>query len=351
MNKMTLIAAWLWFVAAMIFVMVIIGGLTRLTESGLSMVDWRPVTGWLPPLGSAEWQATFAAYRTSPEYQEINAGMSLSEFKGIFWLEYIHRLWGRLIGLVFIVPFAFFLVRGWVSWRLAGRLTLMLILGGSQGVLGWYMVQSGLSNEPWVSPYRLVAHLGLALAVFVLVIWTALDLAEGARRPKIGMPMASLIWIFLTVLSGGAVAGMNAGLTYNTFPMMDGAIIPSQIWDSPTFFANLFEDVRTVQFNHRAMATCAVILVLLTWIWRMRSRGRVPYWGHCAAGLVCLQYALGIATLLSVVAIPIASSHQAFGTLLLAALVGWAHYDGRNRAYASEKGQELDGMSGNPVAG
>ena len=351
MSRFNSIAVWLWSISVMIFVMVVIGGLTRLTESGLSMVDWRPITGWLPPLGQEAWMATFEAYKSSPEYQAFNAGMSLSEFKGIFWLEYVHRLWGRLIGLVFVLPFLYFVVRGLISGRLAARLVLILILGASQGVLGWYMVQSGLADEPWVSPYRLVAHFGLALAVYILVIWTALDLASGPTKPIVSMPTILLIFGFIVMLSGGTVAGNDAGLTYNTFPRMDGHFIPPQIWDSSVFLENVFEDVRTVQFNHRILATIVALGILLTWA-RHRVAGHIIRgWGNGAAVLVCIQYALGIGTLLSVVAIPLASAHQAVGTLLIGVLAGWAHANSVKTTRAGKKDQELDRKDGKPVAG
>lgn len=331
MRRMNVVAMWLWTVIAAVFAIVVIGGLTRLTESGLSMVDWHPVTGWLPPLDQAAWQAAFDAYRGSPEYREINAGMSLDDFKGIFWLEYIHRLWGRLIGVVFAVPFFIFAVRGVLGWRLGGRLGVILVLGGLQGVLGWYMVQSGLAAEPWVSPYRLTAHFGLAMAVLALLVWTALDVAAAADGPLVpapGVVLGVCALVFVTLLSGAAVAGNDAGLTYNTFPFMDGALLPAGLWSEPGFFANVFEDIQSVQFNHRALATFTAISVLAAYVLRRRSGPRTR-WANAAAGLVIVQYGLGIATLLSVVAIPIASAHQAVGTALLIALVGWAHADAR----------------------
>ena len=351
MKRMNPIAIWLWITAAMIFVMVVIGGLTRLTESGLSIVDWRPVTGWFPPLSQEAWMTTFDAYKTSPEYQEINAGMVLSEFKQIFWLEYIHRLWGRLIGLVFVIPALYFIVRGAVSGWMGIRLALILLLGASQGVLGWYMVQSGLADQPWVSPYRLVAHFGLALAVYSLVIWTALEMGSGPIRPVLTMTTFLLFFGFIVVLSGAAVAGTDAGLTYNTFPMMDGYLVPPQIWDSPVLLENVFEDIRTVQFNHRLLATLVAISVLLTWIGRRMTGQLVGKWGNSAVFLTFVQYGLGIATLLSVVAIPLASAHQAVGTLLITVLVGWAHADSVNIASTGKNGQDLGRMDGKPVAG
>jgi cytochrome c oxidase assembly protein subunit 15 len=348
MSNSTLVTRWLWTVAGAVFLMVVIGGLTRLTESGLSMVNWRPVTGWLPPLDEAAWRAVFDAYRDSPEYREINAGMSLDDFKGIFWLEYIHRLWGRLIGVLFALPLIVFAARGMIGLRLGGRLAAIFVLGGLQGVLGWYMVQSGLADQPWVSPYRLTAHFGLAMAVLALIVWTALDTDAGPRAPRPTAVSAVALLAFATLLSGASVAGNDAGLTYNTFPLMDGALVPAGVWSEAALTANLFDDIQTVQFNHRVLATLTAVCVLGVYIARRRA-GPMPRWGHAAAAAVVVQYVLGIATLLSVVAIPVASAHQAVGTLLLVALVGWSHAEGRSRAVSGfSAGARTDG---NPVAG
>lgn len=328
------VVIWLWVIAAMIFAMVILGGLTRLTGSGLSMVDWRPLTGWLPPVNHAEWGAAFDAYKKTPEYREINTDMTLMGFKGIFWLEYLHRFFGRIIGLVFSVPLVVFALRGALSRGLGLRLAVMLVLGAAQGGLGWWMVQSGLVDEPWVSPYRLTAHLGLALALFVFVIWTIADLSDRPSRPVFGAPALLALMAFLTLLSGGAVAGIDAGVVYNTFPLMDGAFIPSQIWDQTPVAANLFEDHRTVQFNHRAAATLTALGVVGLWLWRQSGGEAVPGSAHFSAVLILAQYGLGVATLLSGAALPFASAHQALGTLVFAALALWAHAEGDKRSPA-----------------
>ncbi len=222
------IGIWLLSLCTMVFVMVVLGGVTRLTHSGLSMVNWKPVTGWLPPMGEAEWQAVFQSYRQFPEYKELNEAMTLSGFKGIFWLEFFHRLWGRLIGVVFLVPLLVFLFKGWVSRKLVPRLVVMFILGGLQGVLGWYMVKSGLIGRPDVSQYRLAAHLGAALIIYGYMFWVALALLSpkpAATSAPAGMGAGAfavllVVWVFVTIISGGFVAGLDAGFAYNTFPLM-----------------------------------------------------------------------------------------------------------------------------------
>ena len=321
---------WLLAVAAMVFVMVVIGALTRLTESGLSMVSWRPVTGWLPPLSEAEWQATFDAYRQYPEYLKVNAGMTLHEFKEIFWLEFIHRVWGRLIGLAFFIPFLVFLVRGMVAKPLLPRLIGLLFLGGAQGFMGWYMVQSGLIDRPDVSQYRLTAHLCLAFAIYLALIWTALDVLR-PRAPGLGKASRRLLLllglVFLTAMSGGFVAGLDAGMTYNTFPLMDGDLIPEGYLVYDPAWKSLFEDITTVQFNHRLLATLTGVAVIAGAVMLMRQttdpiarRGLIV-----SKLLVITQYLLGIATLLSVVAISLATLHQATALLLMTALLFSAH--------------------------
>ena len=227
-----MIGLWLIAICTMVFAMVVLGGFTRLTESGLSMTGWRPVTGWLPPLSVEQWQSHFDAYRNSPEYLKINAGMSLDEYKGIFWLEYLHRLWGRMIGIAFAVPFAFFLIKGWLNRRLVLRLSFLLLLGGLQGAIGWWMVKSGLVDRPDVSQYRLATHLLMAFLIIGVALWTALDLLSDHVNvvPSFVRGYASLIVavVFVTVFSGALVAGLNAGMIYNTFPLMQGAVFPPE---------------------------------------------------------------------------------------------------------------------------
>ncbi|MGB0670969.1 MAG: COX15/CtaA family protein [Rhodospirillales bacterium] len=324
------IALWLFGIAAMIFAMVVLGGVTRLTESGLSIVDWRPATGWLPPLSEAEWQRIFADYQKYPEFRKLNSSMDLAGFKEIFWLEYLHRLWGRLIGLAFAVPFVVFAARGWVSWRLAPRLVVMFALGGAQGVLGWWMVKSGMVDHPEVSQYRLTAHLGLALAVFVYVLWTALGLWRGSAdlpRRRVPAGWAVLGLVFVTILAGGFVAGLDAGYGWNSWPLMDGALVPGHlIYTADGWATNLFEDPASVQFNHRLLALVTLAAVL-AFGWKAGSG-----MGRAAMAMVILQVGLGIATLLSVVWLPLAALHQAGAVVLLGLVVvtlQWAVFPDR----------------------
>jgi cytochrome c oxidase assembly protein subunit 15 len=312
--------------------MVMIGGVTRLTESGLSITEWQPVEGVLPPLNKAEWAAEFERYRRIPQYQALNPGMSLAEFKGIFFWEYVHRLWGRLIGLVFAVPFLYFLIRRRIPYRLAPRLAGLFVLGGLQGALGWYMVESGLSERIEVSQYRLVAHLGVAIVIYIAMLWVALDLLE---RPMAGARLAGLrrgagavlALAFLTLLAGGFMAGLRAGLTYNTFPLMDGRLIPAGYAELQPFARNWFENVTAVQFDHRLLAVTTWAAILGLWLWGRRLR---PPRGIAQAltallAMATLQAALGIATLILVVPLPLALAHQAGAVLLITAAVVARH--------------------------
>jgi len=331
------VSTWLLVVCFMVFAMVVLGGLTRLTHSGLSMVDWRPITGWLPPLSDAEWLAVFDLYKQSPEYLQVNRGMEVEGFKGIFWLEYIHRLVGRSIGLVFLIPFLFFMIRGWLDRRIIPALVLFFVLGGAQGVLGWYMVKSGLADEPDVSQYRLTAHLGLAILIYGLMFRFALKLRHGfdAVRPMLAPGLIGLrrfarvlpFIVFLTVLSGGFVAGLDAGLTYNTFPLMDGQLIPSQLYDGSPAILSAFEDIRTVQFNHRWLAITTASIIVLFWgvslSHRLGSAQRLAIHLMLAAALG--QVALGIATLILVVPVSLGTLHQAGAVVLLSTTIYVVH--------------------------
>jgi len=323
------VGIWLLVCCAMIFAMAVIGAITRLTESGLSIMEWAPITGALPPLNEEEWQRVFAIYRQIPEYQEQNAGMTLEEFKGIFWWEYIHRLWGRLIGVVFALPFLWFLLRGKLRRGLAPHLTVMFVLGGLQGFLGWYMVASGFADRVDVSQYRLSAHLGLALLIYGYVYWVALMLllphpAPNADRRTGNLTtgiFALLFLVALTILSGAFVAGLNAGLTYNTFPLMDGDLIPDGYGTMSPWVLNLFENIAAVQFNHRFLAVSTVGIALLLWLWSMRLELSPVTRRACAALAVLslVQLSLGIATLLLVVPVWLGALHQAGAILVLTA--------------------------------
>jgi heme a synthase len=307
------VGVWLLLCCALVFAMVLLGGLTRLTESGLSIVEWQPVTGVLPPLSAAEWQAEFAKYQATPEYQKVNAGMSLAAFQRIWWMEYSHRLLGRLIGVVFLLPFLWFLARGHVPSGFRGHLWLVFLLGAAQGAVGWYMVRSGLVDRPDVSQYRLAAHLGLALLIYLYMLRLALDLLWPAARRASGFAWFVLALVFVQALIGALVAGLDAGLHYNTFPLMDGELVPAGLLLQEPWWLNLFENPITVQFAHR-IGAYAVTGAVLWFCWRSDH----PLRGWLLAALA-LQVALGIATLLLVVPLPLAWAHQAGAVVLLTA--------------------------------
>ena len=323
------IANWLLAVAAMVLAMIVVGGITRLTESGLSIVRWEPVGGILPPLGEEQWQAAFDAYRSSPQYQLVNRGMSLEEFRDIYFWEYVHRLLGRLIGFVFALPLLWFWWRRAIPGGQGGKLTGLLALGALQGAVGWWMVASGLVDRPEVSHIRLAVHLLLALAIFGALIWVALDMrrlgadpgARPARAPLVAIWALSLL--FLQFLFGAYVAGLEAGYAFNSWPLMGDEIFPSDtVWLSP-IIANFVDNAVVVQFVHRwlAFVVAGVVLALALRAWREGERR------HAAVLILALvaQIQLGIFTLLSGVALGIAVAHQATAALLLAAVVVAAH--------------------------
>jgi cytochrome c oxidase assembly protein subunit 15 len=327
-NRQKAIAIWLLLCCATVFAMVTVGGVTRLTGSGLSMVKWEPITGVLPPLNEEQWTEVFELYQQFPEYKVKNVGMSLDEFKSIFWWEYAHRLLGRLIGLLFFIPLIFFVVTGRVSRPLVPKLVLILVLGGLQGVLGWYMVMSGLAQDPHVSQYRLTAHLGLALAIYAYMFWVALDLlypatASGGNRRPARTFFAGFIslLVFVTALSGGLVAGTRAGFAYNTFPTMAGQWIPATLLALEPLWLNFFENLTTIQFDHRILATLVLGLILAFWLVtrNMVARPRLRIGIYLLLAAVCLQVGLGISTLVLVVPVPLAVAHQGGALLLLTA--------------------------------
>ncbi len=327
-----IVAKWLFCVAGLVFFMIVLGGLTRLTESGLSMVEWRPVTGWFPPLSEAEWQRVFAMYQQTPEFMKVNSDMTLAEFEGIFWLEYLHRLLGRIIGLAYFVPFAYFVLKGWVRGH--RRLTLfgLLVLGGLQGGMGWFMVKSGLVDRPDVSQYRLAAHLILAMIIFMCLVWCGLRFAKGPTivSENVGRlrPFSRFVvfLVLFTAFSGALVAGLDAGLTYNTFPLMDGDLIPPGLFEMQPAYLNLFESHLTVQFNHRVLAifTFLVILAFCGLVRRSNATKGPQRLVNYLALAVCAQVVLGITTLLLVVPINIAVMHQAGAVVLLGLATGVA---------------------------
>jgi cytochrome c oxidase assembly protein subunit 15 len=327
------VANWLFFLCGMILVMVALGGATRLTGSGLSIMEWAPIRGILPPLSEAEWNRLYELYRTIPQYQLVNKGFGLDGFKEIFWLEWGHRLWGRLIGLAFIVPLAWLWWRGAVPRRLLPRLLGLFVLGGLQGVVGWIMVASGfMPDATAVSPYRLVVHFGLALVLYAALLWTALELL---RAEPVAVPVA-VRWLArgtvavaaLAILAGGFVAGLKAGFDYNTFPLMDGRLVPEGYGRLAPFWLNWTENVAAVQFNHRLLATATLVLALVTLLAGWRSAARPVLLG--LAGTVGVQYALGIATLVHVVPVGLGTLHQAMAVVVLtAALVALDRLRGR----------------------
>ena len=267
-QRHRVIRLWLYAVAALIFAMVLVGGATRLTESGLSIVEWKPVTGTLPPLGEAAWQAEFDKYKTIPQFQR-NSRMTLDEFKTIFWWEWAHRLMGRVIGAAFLLPFLFFLARGWIGPPLRGRLWAIFALGALQGAVGWWMVASGLAERLEVSQYRLATHLILACVIFVAVLWTALQLGGRpglAAPPRVRAGAVALLTLALAqIYLGALVAGLRAGLIYNTWPLIDGRLVPeaSRLFFETPLWRNFFENALTVQFNHRVTAYLLLALALL----------------------------------------------------------------------------------------
>jgi cytochrome c oxidase assembly protein subunit 15 len=327
------LASWLLVVAAMVWAMVALGGATRLTGSGLSIMEWAPLAGVLPPLSEAEWRRLYDLYRTIPQYTLLNQGFGLEGFQRIFWLEWAHRLWGRLIGLAYVAGLAWFWWRGRIPAGFRLPLLGLLALGGLQGVVGWFMVASGFeAGRTAVSPYRLVLHLGLALLLFAGLLWVALSLLRPTRTalpaaPRWALRLAALLAV-LAMLAGGFVAGLRAGLDYNTFPLMDGRWVPDGYGALSPWWRNAFEHVASVQFHHRLLATLALAAALaaagLAW-------ARLPRGGFaCVAalafgGTVALQYALGIATLLAVVPVGLGTLHQALAVGVLAAAVAALH--------------------------
>ena len=320
---------WLIVVAGLIAVMVLVGGATRLTESGLSIVEWKPVTGTLPPLNEAQWAQAFEGYKAIPQYRELNAGMSLSEFKTIFWWEWSHRLLGRVIGAVYLLPFLYFLWRGALSAELKRRLWLIFALGALQGGVGWWMVASGLTQRTEVSQYRLATHLMLALIIFASIIWT-LRRMTGRPQPIVSgrlkiSAVALLVLTFVQLYFGALVAGLRAGRVYNTWPEIDGALIPSaaRLWFETPWWRNLFDNPLTVQFEHRMTAYALLILALVHAIDATRSRAGAAVtggaWSLLAA--IMLQAVLGILTLLHQVPIDLALAHQATAMVVLALAV------------------------------
>ena len=323
------IASWLLLCAAVIFGMIMLGGVTRLTGSGLSMVEWRPLMGVIPPIGEEAWQATFDKYKQFPEYQKVNKGMDLDGFKSIFMYEYLHRVLGRLIGVLFFIPMVFFAVKGRVRAGVMPKLWILFVLGGLQGLLGWYMVKSGLVDNPRVSQYRLTSHLGLAVIIYAYMLWLAFDLlfksGGGHRRAAFSRVLVALI--YLMILSGGLVAGTRAGYAYSTWPLMGSSFIPAGLYAMEPAWLAIFEDITTIQFNHRMFAYLLFGLIhLFAWLsWRDGLSAR----GKFAMGLLLaalwLQVIMGISTLLLHVPVWLAAAHQGGAVALLTATLYASH--------------------------
>ncbi|MBK9019648.1 MAG: COX15/CtaA family protein [Sulfuritalea sp.] len=333
-NSQRAVAWWLFACCAMVFVTMVVGGVTRLTHSGLSIVEWKPLIGALPPLSHADWLELFAKYQQTPEFIKRNHDMTLDGFQFIFWWEWAHRLSGRLIGVVFFVPYVWFLLRGKLHGMLAAKVFGFFILGGLQGAMGWYMVKSGLVDDPRVSQYRLAAHLGLAFILFGLMFWTGLGMLQ-TRTAKVGAGDTATFtmrlgnWlvplVFVMVLSGALVAGIRAGLAYNTFPLMNGHFLPPESFMVDPWWLNFFTNMALVQFDHRLIAWA--LMGLIPWyswrIWQEHPEARTP--AVVLTLWLAVQVSLGIATLLLQVPVALGAAHQA-GAMVLFGLLLWANH-------------------------
>lgn len=325
---------WLYGLCMMVLAMVMLGGATRLTDSGLSITEWQPVMGAVPPLSDADWQEAFAKYRQTSEYVRVNSGMSLDEFKSIFWWEWAHRFFGRLIGVLLVLPWLAFAALGRIPAALHRRLTVMLLLGGLQGGIGWYMVASGLVDRVDVSHYRLALHLTMAALILGYILWVALGLRDRSDLVQVlplerhdGLTAGLLALLLLVQIGLGAlVAGLHAGLSHNTWPLIDGAFVPDGLWLLQPAWSNLFENVLTVQFDHRMLAYLIAIVALLHGFLLLRkSAGEVRLSGQVLLLLIFAQIALGIATLLLVVPFGLALAHQGLAFVVFGAAVWHLH--------------------------
>jgi len=343
------VAYWLFIVAGMVFVMVIVGGVTRLTESGLSITEWKPITGVIPPLSLQDWILEFEKYKRTPEFIKLHPDMTLNEFKKIFWMEYAHRLFGRIVGVVFALPFVYFMSKGAIRGSLLAKLLAIFVLGGAQAVLGWFMVKSGLDERntiPRVSPYRLATHLASAFVIYLGLFWTGLShlskvfasetaatattLSAVKNTALAATPLFRIVTlavgllIFLTALSGAFVAGLDAGLVYNTFPLMGDGIVPAEYWELQPPWKNFFENSAAVQFNHRLLAMTTFTSVTALWAWsrKILLPRRVRFATNLLFAVASLQVLLGISTLVYLVPVHLAAMHQA-GSLTLLTVVSW----------------------------
>ena len=307
------VATWLFCMAGLVAMMVFIGGVTRLTGSGLSMVEWRPLMGILPPLSEAEWMRVFTLYQASPEFNEINSDMSLAGFKVIFFWEYIHRVWGRMLGFAFILPLIYFWVKQMIPHGYRLKFIGLMILGGMQGVIGWWMVKSGLIDNPAVSQYRLATHLSMALLIFVLLVWCGMNIAYGRAGMPRGHGAASFVLLSITIVAGAFVAGLDGGLVYNEYPMMGEGLVPVEYGEAG--LSDPFENPASAQFHHRILALIAVAAIIGLWV--IARKNGLGITAHLMLACVAGQFALGLTTLLLYVPVWAGALHQLGAVLLL----------------------------------
>jgi cytochrome c oxidase assembly protein subunit 15 len=316
------VRGWLYAVAFLVFCMVIVGGATRLTDSGLSITEWQPLLGAIPPLSEADWLVAFEKYKLIPEYSQVNAGMTLAEFKFIYWWEWAHRFLGRFIGLAFLGPFVVYAAMGWIPFRQFPPMIGLFVLGGLQGALGWYMVASGLVDRVDVSQYRLAAHLTVAAVIFAAILWVAWGL-DGRRNWSASPPPRWAVYLVLLIIlqiaAGGFVAGIDAGMGYNTWPLMDGALVPEGLFIIDPLWRNFFENAMTVQFTHRAIAYF-ITVAAVAYAYLAQTRAALVL-----AIAVLLQVALGIFTLLAQVPLSLGLIHQGGALIVLAAALWNMH--------------------------
>jgi len=331
-ERPRLIGLWLAAWAASLYLLVLIGGGTRLTESGLSITEWKPVSGVIPPLTAAAWGEAFAKYKEIPQYARMNAGMTIDQFKSIFLWEFVHRFWARFVGVIFALPLAWFWWKGAIPRALRPRLVTLLVLMGLQGLMGWYMVMSGLTERVNVSQYRLAAHLSLALVIYGTALWTAFDLLAERHDGGAGRAFARRLavltgWAFLVIVSGAFVAGLRAGRIYNTFPMMGDRWIPDEYGQLSPFWRNVFENPSAVQFDHRLFAIALVVAVVVTWWQASRVAGHALVGRRMAyvALAAVVQGTLGVTTVVFTVPVALGVAHQAGAVLLLSTLLAAWH--------------------------
>lgn len=320
-----IVVVWLAVISAVVFSMIVVGGVTRLTESGLSMVDWQPIMGIVPPLSEADWQETFEAYKQFPQYTKVNRHMDLEAFKAIFYWEYAHRVLGRVIGVLFFVPFILLWWFGKIERQVMPKLVIALVLGGLQGLLGWYMVMSGLVDIPRVSHYRLAAHLLLAMFILSYLFWLILDLTETVRI-GVSRRFRAFVWVFaavvvLQILYGAFTAGTRAGYGYNTFPLMNGQWVADAVFFMKPWWINLFESTATIQFIHRWLAAVVLVMSAVAWLVLRRQSAQLRWASALVFGAVLIQFGIGVVTLIEVIPVGIASLHQGWACIVLLSIV------------------------------